>query len=270
MGSSQHGFACTFSRCGDFEANSIANNTASSCNIGFIFNTNGQQCQAFSYAKAFACKIGQICGPPGISSIQFDHFLMADNGRSVTLKHGAAEGGYDHTAYLYNSYISAVSRPNCAECYGSSATDCTDNHGMRMFTASANGETMPAKFGNSFDVVCKQPVYDSKSFVENVTFDSFRQTYTGSVASCSANHVFRPHGGGFDMTGSVNLFTSHCTNCDTDSYLIAPAPSPSRLGWFGGCGDILCTGFQNYLVQDHDGMFFGSKSTIVPNNSQIG
>ena len=71
------------------------------------------------------------------------------------------------------------------------------------------------------------------------------------------------------MVGSVNLFTSHCTNCDSDSYLIAPAPSPSRLGWFGGCGDILCTGFQNYLVQDHDGMFMGTNSTIIPNNSVI-
>ena len=70
------------------------------------------------------------------------------------------------------------------------------------------------------------------------------------------------------MTGSVNLFTSKCTNCDTSSYLTAPAPSARRLGWFGGCGDILCTGFQNYLIQDHDGMFFGG-GTIIPNNSVI-
>jgi len=72
------------------------------------------------------------------------------------------------------------------------------------------------------------------------------------------------------MVGSANIFTSHCSNCDADSYLSAIAPSASRLGWFGGCGDILCTGFQNYLVQDHDGMFFGAKGTIIPNNSAIG
>lgn len=195
--------------------------------------------------------------------------MMADNGRGITLKLGASEGGYDHSAYLNNSYVTAVSRPNCQECYGSAATDCSNNHGMRMFTASNNGEVMPAKFGGSFDVVCKQPVYDSRSFLENVTFDGFSQTYTGNASACSSNHVFRPHHGGFDMVGSVNLFTSQCTNCDTDSFLIAPAPSTKRLGWFGGCGDILCTGFQNYLVQDHDGMFFGSPGTIVPNNSMI-
>ena len=270
IGSSTHGFAVPMIRCDMFETNPIANNTAGSTQIGFIINTNGQQCQAFSYAKSFATNIGNICGSPGISMIKFDHFIMADNRRGVTLKHGASEGGHDHSAYLYNSYITAISRPSCAECYGSSATKCTWGTGMRMFTASANGEVLPAKFGSSFDVVCKQPVYDSKSFLENVTFDNFRQTYTGAVSACSNNFAFKPHNGGFDQTGSANLFTSHCTNCDTDSYLNAPAPSASRLGWFGGCGDILCTGFQNYLVQDHDGMFFGSKGTIVPNNSVIG
>ena len=101
--------------------------------------TNDQICQAFSYAKAFACDIGQICGPPGISTIIFSKFIMADNQRSVTLKLGAAEGFANHTAYLYNSYVTAISRPMCAECYGSAATACSDLQGMRMFTPSANG-----------------------------------------------------------------------------------------------------------------------------------
>ena len=69
---------------------------------------------------------------------------------------------------------------------------------MRMFTASANGETMPTKYGSGFDVVCKQPVYDSKSFLVNNTFDSFRQTYTGNASICSNNFAFKPHTGGFD------------------------------------------------------------------------
>ena len=118
-------------------------------------------------------------------------------------------------------------------------------------------------------MICKQPVFDSKSFIENVTFDNFRQTYTGVVSNCSGNFVFKPHSGAFDMVGSANLFTSQCSNCDTSSYLKAPAPNPNFIGWFGGCGDILCTGFQNYLIQDHTGSFFGSKGTIIANNSVI-
>jgi len=85
----------------------------------------------------------------------FNQFLMADNGRSITLKIGDSEGRTNHTAFLYNSYISAVSRPTCTECYGSSATVCSGNHGMRMFVPSANGEQTPKKFNSGFDVICK-------------------------------------------------------------------------------------------------------------------
>jgi hypothetical protein len=193
---------------------------------------------------------------------------MADNGRSVTLKIGSNEGGSNHTAFLHNSYISAISRPGCSICYGSSATICSGLQGVRMFTASANGETMPAKFGTGFDVVCKQPVFDSKSFIVNTTFDSFRQSYSG-LPGCTGNFALKPHSGAFDQVGNANLFTSPCSNCDLNSYLESPAPNPAFLNWFGGCGDLLCTGFQNYLVQDHTGQFLGSRATIIPNNSVV-
>jgi hypothetical protein len=271
LGSEQHGFALPFIACGSPENNPFANNTVGSARIGFILNTNGQQCQAFSYAKAFACDIGQICGPPSITTIKLERFIMADNIRSVTLKLGASEGGDNHTAFLSNSYITAISRPNCTQCYGPSAITCSNTHGMRMLTASANGEVLPAKFGPGFDVICKQPVYDSKSFLTNVVFDSFRQNYSESaLTNCGNNFAFKPHSSAFDMVGGVNLFSSQCTNCDSNSYLKAPVPDPTQLGWFGGCGDLLCTGFQNYLVQDHDGSFFGVRGTIIANNSAVG
>lgn len=193
---------------------------------------------------------------------------MADNVRSVTLKSGDGEGRTNHSAYLYNSYISAVSRPTCAECYGPAATTCTDTHGMRMFVPSANGEQTPKKFNSGFDVICKQPVYDSKSFLVNNTFDNYRQNYTGVISSlCSKNYAFKPHRNAFDQSGSVYLFTSKCSNCDNNSYLRAQDPDPNHIGWFGGCGDIVCTGFHNYLIQDLNGTFFGSKATIIPKNT---
>jgi len=85
-----------------------------SAKIGYILNTNNQQCQLFSYAKAYGCLIGQISGSPGISKIIFDQFIMADNGRGVSLKFGGAGSDLDNTAILQNSYITAISRPNCA------------------------------------------------------------------------------------------------------------------------------------------------------------
>lgn len=268
LGSSQHGFAFPHTKCTELESNPMAGNTAGATKIGFIFNTIGEQCQGFSYARAYANQIGQICGPPGIQTIVFDHFMMADNGRSVTLKLGANEGGNNHTAFLQNSFITALSRPACDFCYGPSATDCTNTIGVRMLTASANGEVMPAKYGTGFDVVCKQPVYDSKSYIVNTTFDNFRQSYS-SQPNCNSNFMFTPNSGGFDQVASANLFNCPAPNSDTSSYLTAITPNNAFLGWFGGCGDIVCTGFQNYLVQDHTSDTFGFMGTIIPNNSVI-
>lgn len=88
-GSQAHGFAVPHTKCTELETNPTANNTVGSAAIGFIINTIGsEQCQGYSYAKAFACRIGQISGAPGISSIQFTKFIMVDNQRGITLKHG--------------------------------------------------------------------------------------------------------------------------------------------------------------------------------------
>lgn len=46
--------------------------------------------------------------------------------------------------------------------------------------------------------------------------------------------------------------------------------NPNDLGWFGGCGDILCTGRSNFVVTDFTGNFLGSPGTIIPNNRAIG
>jgi hypothetical protein len=124
---------------------------------------------------------------------------------------------------------------------------------MRMLTASNNGEELPNKFGSGYDVICKQPLYDSKSFLYNNTFDNYKQSYSGNYAAsviqnCGSNFVFRPHSSGFDMVGGVNLYNDICSNCDSNSYLTADTPNPAFLSWFGGCGDILCTGYQNYLI----------------------
>lgn len=64
---------------------------------------------------------------------------MVDNQRGVTLKMGGSEGTSNHTALFTNSYVSAVSRPTCADCYGTGALECSNNVGVRAFSASANG-----------------------------------------------------------------------------------------------------------------------------------
>lgn len=94
--------------------------------------------------------------------------MIADSGRGATLRFG--KEGDDRPAYFSNSYISAISRPTCTECYGANAIDCTNNFGVRMLAVTINGETMPSKFGMFYDTICKQEVFDSKAFLDNIIF----------------------------------------------------------------------------------------------------
>jgi hypothetical protein len=103
-----------------------------------------------------------------------------------------------------------------------------------------------------------------------VTFDNYRQAYTGNLANCSNNVVFKPHPLARDLIGSHHLTQTFCTNCEANAYASFDPPNPVDLGWLGGCGLLLCTGKNNYLVQDHDGSFLGSPGTLVANNSWIG
>jgi len=139
QGTDGHGFAFPHIQCSELQTHTLGNNTAGSCDIGFIFTKVDGNCQAFSWISAYACQIGQISGAPNTIALQYSNFIMADNQRGATLKFGNGEGDGNHTAYLYNSYISAISRPNCVECYANSATYCSGNIGLRMLSASANG-----------------------------------------------------------------------------------------------------------------------------------
>lgn len=67
----------------------------------------------------------------------FKNFMIADCGRGVTLRFGLE--GDDRTAFFSNSYVSAISRPSCSECYGSGATDCSNNFAVRMLAVTVNG-----------------------------------------------------------------------------------------------------------------------------------
>lgn len=103
--------------------------------------------------------------PAGTSITKFKNFIFADNGRSITFR--IAGNAEEKTAYMYDSYITAIARPNCTKCYGTNATSCSGNHGVRMLTTAVNGENLPDKFGFGYDVVCKEESIDGKTFIYN-------------------------------------------------------------------------------------------------------
>ena len=125
---------------------------------------------------------------------------------------------------------------------------------------------MPDKFGTGFDVICKQETYDAKAFLDNVVFENYKLNYP-DLPQCKNNIVFRPHSGASDMTGSHNLRDTKCENCEVNALAYFDPPNPNHLTWFGGCGDILCTGKNNYLIHDYTGGFLPSPGILIANNS---
>lgn len=82
--------------------------------------------------------------------------------------------------------------------------------------------------------------------------------------------VFRRHPEASDGTGSHYLTKTKCVNCETESWVFFEPPDLGWIGWFGGCGELNCTGAYNYLLDDQDGNFTGKNSQLMSNNSVIG
>ncbi len=78
-----------------------------------------------------------MMNPVGVITLKFKNFIMADNGRSMTIRMGGTSD--EKTAYLYDSYITGIARPNCPKCYGETKNVCSGNHAIRMLTTGANG-----------------------------------------------------------------------------------------------------------------------------------
>lgn len=125
---------------------------------------------------------------------------------------------------------------------------------------------MPSKYGLNYDTICKVEVFDAKAFLENITFAYYKQTYT-ELPQCSGNVIFKPHTLAHDLTGSHHLTNVSCTDCAMNAMAYFSPPDPNGLTWFGGCGSILCTGKNNYLIHDHTGHLLGSPSILLANNS---
>lgn len=250
QGSDVNGFVLPFVACDQIESMTVSNNTVGSAAAnGFLLDRGvvTDTCIGFKGLKAYACRVGQIANPPGTAELHYSNYIMADNKLGLSLRFGL--GGTDRTATVSNSYFTAISRPNCLECYSSLRTSCSWNQAIKLLAVTVNGERYPTAFGTGFDGLCKEEALDSKAFLTNVIFDNYRRTYAeGALAGCSNNILFRNNGGAPDLIGSAYLWSSSCTNCDFDSMAYFDAPKASEMGWFGGCGDMLCTGRNNYLI----------------------
>lgn len=272
QGSFGHGFALPYVSCDDIEEKWMYNNLAGSTEIGFIFGRMGGSCQAAADIKVYASMQCVMNHAPQTTAVKFKRMALADcYGRAFNLRFGHPDSD-DSTANVDDMYINAISRPNCDYCYGDSAIPCSNQEALRLLTTTINGESLPDKSGTGYDVICRTETFDCKAFLRNIKFKNYRSSYSeAGLASCGSNYLFRPHESASDLSGSHHFWTSSCQNCSMDAMGRFDEPKQSELGWFGGCGDIVCTGKRNYLIEDHDGGLTGTANggTFVPANPEV-
>lgn len=60
------------------------------------------------------------------------------------------------------------------------------------------------------------------------------------------------------------MYNAYCIDCEIEGHFHFRNPSPGWAGWFGGCGEFLCTAPDNVMVTDHTGTYL-KKSTDTEN-----
>lgn len=139
QGSDLNGYVMPFVACSLLTAMPFNNNLAgTTLEVGFLLiRTTNDACLAFSGARVYASKVGHVSQPPNTAQLQITNYIIADSMRGLSLRYGLE--GNDRTAYFSNSYITQISRPNCAICYGPGKIDCSGNSAVRMLTVTVNG-----------------------------------------------------------------------------------------------------------------------------------
>ncbi len=124
-----------------------------------------------------------------------------------------------------------------------------------MMVVTRGGEDFPFKMHPYvFDVVCNEEVYDARCYVSDIVFENFNQNFP-QLPNCTNNSAWTTHHGASDSTAGHYLTNVECKNCDEKNKFFFKSPKPFWLGWFGGCGQMLCTGPENVLMHDWTGKF---------------
>lgn len=137
QGSHHHGYAVVDVDCDEIDIYPFAGNTAGSCDIGWISNKGNSTCLASKGLMAYSSTIGHIMNPPNTITTMFKNFIFADNNRSATLRIGG--DSKEKVGYIYDSYFSAISRPDCPKCYAGDINYCSKAHAIRMLSTGSNG-----------------------------------------------------------------------------------------------------------------------------------
>lgn len=180
---------------------------------------------------------------------------IAECSRNLELHAGSSTLVLDN--FLKNTWVSALVRPTCEDCYTEERqkthTRCKNQLGIQLHVTTNGGETFPwVKSPFSYDVICSAPNAFGSSYISDSELHNFRDEYNASDfphgSKCSGNRGFKNKGSAASATAGTYLSNVKCTNCEKDGYIFIAEPREKWRGWFGGCGNMDCTGLENVLV----------------------
>jgi len=131
---------------------------------------------------------------------------------------------YDNTLEQTNIFVTAIARPDCEECYRTSA-DCSNFIGIKCPIA----DHVPMSWDwltwfNVQDLENHNEIedtgnFDNKIFIENSKMSYWMNTYTNlpqtHLHKCKNNRIFTTFGPGFEDIASATYITnSICENCE--------------------------------------------------------
>jgi len=100
-----------------------------------------------------------------------------DIGISLRMNHE----GNDNSGFFRNSYVAAVARLDCPDCFNalSGSENFCRGKGVQMMVSTQVGQNVPLKSNplGEYDVICTSEVFDSRCYVSNVVFENFRTVY---------------------------------------------------------------------------------------------
>ena len=105
-----------------------------SAEIGHLLHEGDGYCAVGNELVAYSCGVGATGIAINARKVYYKKLLIIDSAVGVALK--LARKGRDLSAYVENSYISAIERSSCSDCYGSTSTRCSNNEGIKMFVAT--------------------------------------------------------------------------------------------------------------------------------------
>lgn len=268
QGSQGNGFVVPGFKCDD-NLNTFVFNSANSIeHAGVILLGNNSYCLELRNLTIFTSKYAVLSNFEA-QGIVLKSMIFAENIFGPFIMY--SNEGMDNRIIYKDVVFIAIARDNCPECYAEN-TSCSNSKAiiLPIVTISGNGKSLPL-YKSPFGLVTldSDAAFDQQLFIENVRFINYKMNYTDgdnkNFFSCHSNVIFKMRDSAPDASASVQIANTKLVNSETASFFSLTSPSSSLTG----CGNHMCTGENNWLFTDMDGLFLGSKSQIIPLNSGI-